>query len=300
VGTPGISPVKAGLETRASADKSYSAGLSSEEQKVLNALTQEQIAEFKRFGDRVSRDTAFVEALSSDDREANEMSSRLATAQARAERADAAYADRLAMAERLSSLRDSGITMSIDLARDPYNLETFRRLTEQYGDSAAALVLMESELARQAPRPNRAFSDGTAMPVSFDEVRAQHLRERESVEFAPDLDGTKRGNDRSVAGTSRSYAAPAAAPLTPAAGGEVSRGAPHVRGAIDAGGAEIRGRTQTSAESFERQHQIDKAPDGTLSSEKSLMRKAGQQVAADAAKTADNAKDLVNNLLKKK
>jgi conjugal transfer mating pair stabilization protein TraG len=44
----------------------------------------------------------------------------------------------------------------------------FMRYAEEYGgDSAAAHALMESELARQSLRPNRVFSDGTALPASF-------------------------------------------------------------------------------------------------------------------------------------
>jgi conjugal transfer mating pair stabilization protein TraG len=63
--------------------------LSAAQQKVLNSLTQEQIAEFKQFGDRVSRDSSVVSSFASDSREAQEMSSRLATTTSRAERADA-------------------------------------------------------------------------------------------------------------------------------------------------------------------------------------------------------------------
>ncbi|HBY62591.1 MAG TPA: conjugal transfer protein TraG, partial [Solibacterales bacterium] len=113
VGAPGISPVKAGLVSNASGSKRYGAGLSAEQQKVLNELSEEQIAEFKRFGDRITRDTSFVEAVATDAREAKDISSRLAKAVSKVDRADAAYSERLSMAERLSSLRDRGVTISV-------------------------------------------------------------------------------------------------------------------------------------------------------------------------------------------
>jgi conjugal transfer mating pair stabilization protein TraG len=113
-GHVGINTPVAGAELQARAGKNYSSGLSAAQQKVLNSLTQEQIAEFKQFGDRVSRDSSVVSSFASDSREAQEMSSRLSTATSRAERADATFAERTAFAERLSSAKGQG---RIDLGR---------------------------------------------------------------------------------------------------------------------------------------------------------------------------------------
>jgi conjugal transfer mating pair stabilization protein TraG len=49
------------------------------------------LAEFKQFGDRVSRDSSFIKQIANDSREAQEMSSRLASTHARSERADASF-----------------------------------------------------------------------------------------------------------------------------------------------------------------------------------------------------------------
>lgn len=291
VGAPGISPVKAGVVANASSGKSYSAGLSAEQQKVLNELSEEQIAEFKRFGDRATRDTSFVETVATDAREAQDISSRLSSAAANVDRAEAAYADRLSMAERLSSLRDRGITISIDMARDPHNLEMFRRLTEDYGNSAAAMVLMENEIARQAPRPIRNFSDGTALPISFDDVRARHEADRSSPTFARVVEAIKQRNDETATKTVRGYSAPS--PRSSAADN-------HLRGEVAAEGARIASQARSGDAGFDGKHQISAQPDGTLSSRASLLKKAGKQVASDASNTIDDAKELVTQLLKKK
>jgi conjugal transfer mating pair stabilization protein TraG len=291
VGATSISPVKAGLLANASAGKSYSAGLSAEQQKVLNELSEEQVAVFKRFGDRATRDTSFVEAVATDAREAQDISSRLARSATSVDRAEAAYAERLSMAERLSSLRDRGVTISVDMARDPHNFEMFRRLTEDYGNSAAAMVLMENEIARQAPRPIRNFSDGTALPVSFDDVRAQREFDRGSPAFSPDVEAIKRRNDETTAKTVRGYSGPSPQP---------SGASNDIRGEVAAEGARITSQARNNDTGFDDKHQISVQPDGTLSSRTSLLKKAGRQVASDASNSTENAKDLVTRLLKKR
>jgi hypothetical protein len=86
-------------------------------------------------------------------------------------------------------------SISIDIAQDPHNLEMFMRYAEQYGgDSAAAHTLMESELARQSLRPNRVFSDGTALPASFGKIRDQHDRSRVKTALTPDIIGQHQSN----------------------------------------------------------------------------------------------------------
>ncbi|CAI09915.1 conjugal transfer protein TraG N-terminal domain-containing protein [Aromatoleum aromaticum] len=82
----GINTPVAGAELQARAGKNYMSGLSAAQQKVLNSLTQEQIAEFKQFGDRVSRDSSLINSFAKDSREAQDMSSRLASVMSRAER----------------------------------------------------------------------------------------------------------------------------------------------------------------------------------------------------------------------
>jgi len=150
----GLNAGAVGGRLNASADKSYLSGLSAQEQKVLGSMSSEQLAEFKQFGDRVSRDASFMSMIANDSREAHDMTARLASTHARSERAEASLADRMAFAVRVSAAHEKGEAISIDIAQDPHNLEMFMRYAEQYGGrSAAAHTLMESELARQSLRP---------------------------------------------------------------------------------------------------------------------------------------------------
>src|SRR5690606_36943441 len=91
--------------------------------------------------------------------------------------------------------------LSIDIAQDPHNMAMFMRYAEQYGgDSAAAHMLMESELARQALRPTRSFSDGSAVPSSFEDIRDHHEQGRHDAGLDARVDESRRSNDQRVLG----------------------------------------------------------------------------------------------------
>lgn len=285
----GINTPVAGAELQARAGKNYMSGLSAAQQKVLNSLTQEQIAEFKQFGDRVSRDSSLINSFAKDSREAQDMSSRLASVMSRAERADASFAERTAFAERLSLARDRGESLSIDIAQDPHNLEMFLRYAEQYGgDSASALSMFEAELARQGLTPNRVFSDGTALPTSFDDVRVLHDRHASDPTLSPDLLASDQQHRATVARSNRP---------TPSAHSDTSP--PSLRNDVQTEGKAIRNETASARSTFDRKAEIVNTADGTLATKKSLLKQSGKQVVDDGAASIDNAKEVVKDLLRK-
>ena len=286
----GVSTPIAGADARASAGKNYQSSLSAEQQKVLGSLTSDQIAEFKQFGDRVSRDTSVIEAVASDSRESKDLSSRLATATARSTRADASVAERTAMAERLSAARERGETISIDTAQDPYNLAMFMRFAEQYGgNSASAMALFEAELARQGLPPNRTFSDGTALPASFGDIRPLYDRASADTNLDPDIAARARSNRGSV---SAADVRPSLTTERPAATA--------LRAEVQESGVDIRQQVRSDSAAVDARSDVVRAPDGTLQSRKSLLKQAGKQVASDASASLDNAGDLVKDLIRKK
>jgi conjugal transfer mating pair stabilization protein TraG len=287
----GLNTAMAGGRLNATADRSYLSGLSAHEQKVLGSMTNEQLSEFKQFGDRISRDTSFASVVATDSREAREMASRLSSAAARSARADASLSDRSAFSERVSSAYERGEVISIDIAQDPHNVAMFTRYAEQYGgNSAAARALMEAELARQSLKPNRTFSDGTGIPVAFDQLRNEYLRQAAIVDLDTDVDARRRAGDADVAGY------PHDRQPQPHDGAARSS----IRGAVQSRGAEIRRDVGAQRNSFDRDADIVKTEDGTLASRRSLLKQSGKQVGQDATASLDNAKDAVKDLLKRK
>ena len=278
-----------GGRLNARADKTYLSGLSAQEQKVLGSMSSEQLAEFKQFGDRVSRDASLMDIVANDSREAHDFAARLASTHARSERAEANLANRTAFAERVSAAHEKGEAIAIDIAQDPHNLEMFMRYAEQYGgNSAAAHTLMESELARQSLRPNRAFSDGAALPTSFGDIRDQHVHQRGDVALSPNIDGQHQSNREQISRIEN----------TKPSRGSASIVSP-IRDEIRTHGDQIRSGAESSRANFDTKAEIIKNDDGTLASRKSLLVQSGKQVGNDAAATLDNAKEVVNDLLRK-
>ncbi len=290
-GHVGVEGGVAGAQLRGSAEKSYQSGLSAEQHKVLGSLTNEQIAEFKQFGERISKDSSFAQAVSDDSREAQEMTSRLSTTTSLSERADAAYAQRLSIAEQLSAAHTRGDTISVNIAQDPYNLEMFMRYAQQYGGtSAAALAMMDAELGRQGLRPNRVFGDGTAMPMSFDDVRRVHDQDAATSELAPDVARRDRQNRAGVSKFGRGGPPQATDSPDPRP----------IRAEMEARGAAIRSKTEAASKGFDDKAQITTETDGTLASKKSLLWQSSKQVGADSNTSTDNAAAVIKGLFRKK
>ncbi|MBX3642082.1 MAG: conjugal transfer protein TraG N-terminal domain-containing protein [Rubrivivax sp.] len=289
-GRLGLNAGVAGAQVDASGDKAYMSGLSAEQKKVLGSMTSDQIAEFKQFGDRVSRDVTFVSAISDDLRQSQELGSRLALSASRAERAQASYGERNALAERISEARERGESISIDIAQDPYNLAMFLRYAERYGgDSASAAALFDAELARQGLRPTRTFSDGAALPESFSELRHQFAQTSADPVRNPDLSARDTQNRDAVANALGS-----ALPSIPASPNA------RVRPEVNARGAAIREQADQAGRGFDAEAEVTRSADGTVSTTKSLLLKSGRQVAADANATLDEAKDAVKGVLNRK
>lgn len=285
----GVSTPIAGLTGNATADKNYMSGLSSAEQKILASMSSDQLAEFKQFGDRVSRDRSFMSVVTSDAREAQDLAARLSSTTSRSERADASLADRSAFAERVSTAYERGETISIDIAQDPHNLAMFTRYAEQYGgSSASARVLMEAELARQSLRPHRVFSDGAAVPTAFGHLTAQHMRDTNYPALVPDVMGRHRANESGVRGFVGTPGR--SSPVEPPS---------DLRSAIRSDAERLRVAASGDHQAFDRKAQITKTPDGTLASERSLMLQTGKQVKEDSAPLIKDAKQAVKNALKK-
>ncbi|MDR0776820.1 MAG: conjugal transfer protein TraG N-terminal domain-containing protein [Azonexus sp.] len=288
----GINTPIVGVQANATGEKNYTSGLSAAEQKALSSMSSEQISAFKQFGDRVSHDSSFVNAISTDAREAQDLSARLSSTTARSERADASLAARTTFAERVSSAYERGEAISIDIAQDPHNLEMFTRYAQQYGgNSASARVLMDAELARQSLQPQRVFSDGSAMPTGFGDISTQHLGDLDDPALKPDITGlhrANRGNAHRLGATPQS-AAPASQPDSPT----------ELRRTINKEGQRIRDTTASDETNFDGKAQVTKTSDGTLSSGRSLMVQTIKQGAQDAGHVIDDAKQAVKGTLKK-
>jgi conjugal transfer mating pair stabilization protein TraG len=289
-GHTGMSTPIAGVSANAAVDKNFSTTLTGAEQRALASMTSEQISAFRQFGDRATRDTSFVQVMTSDAREAQELSARLASSASRSERADAALTERTALAERVSVAHERGDSIVIDIAQDPHNLRMFTRYAEQYGGgSASAQVLMASELARQSMKPQRVFSDGTALPKNFDALTMQNHRQAADAALTPDL--AQRNQDEKMQVRSLETASPLAnSTSTPST----------LRDGIRDQGTRIREQVTEGQGRFNDHAEASRMPEGTLASERSLLKRTVDQVQADVTPVLEDAKRAVKDALRQR
>jgi len=277
---------------QASGDKSYLSSLSAQEQKALASLTGDQLVAFKQFGDRVSKDTSYVQAVSSDASEAREMSSRLNTTHGRSERAEAALSDRINFANQVSTAYAKGEAISIDIAQDPYNMEMFLRYAQTYGgNSAAAHAMMSAELARQSLGPNRVLSDGSSLPTSFEGVRELHQHQLDDPALSPNIQNVHRANAGATSRFGNNPTRPLERPADPPS---------PIRNEVQQKSQQIRGKTTSAGGDFDNKVEIVKTDDGTLASKKSLVGQSMKQVGKDATNTAQEVSDAAKDLFNRK
>jgi len=286
VGAPGISPIKANAS--GSAGKSYTRSLDETEQKVANELGSDQLRQFRSFAERATRDQSLVRALGSDQREGDELASRMSTAVGRVESTQSSYAERSAIAERLSKANETGEVLSIDLAQLPANsdfIKRYQRLASEYGsDSLALQAAMASELASRALPPTRTAS-GSALPTSFEDVRAIRSQDLEASVFSRErVIGADAANDLSVG--KRIGTGPLVAPEVP---GQLARARSEIAQRVSEAGS-----LQSPAATFDARNEIIRNPDGTVSSKKSQQLGNLRQLRDDASALADNARELID------
>jgi len=277
----------------AKVQKSYQSGLSAAEQKVLGSMTADQISAFKQFGDRVSRDKNFATSVVNDAREAHELASRLSDSASRSARADASLTDRTAFVDRISSARERGETLSIDVAQDPHQQEMMLRLAERYGgSSAAARTMLDAELARRSLAPNRTDADGQALPTTFQELGQLHHAQSRQTEIR----GDRHASEIKASNSARLDR------FLPEPRGTLQQGPQtlSLRSDLQARGTALHGDVARREQGFGNRTEANVTEDGTPVTQRSLLKAAATQAAKDAEVTGQAAIDAVQDLLKAK
>jgi conjugal transfer mating pair stabilization protein TraG len=133
------------------------------------------------------------------------------------------------------------------------------------------------------------FSDGTALPSSFGDVRNLHDHQATDPALSPDLAASHRQHRAKM--SQFNHSAPGTHPDTNPS---------PLRNDVQTQGNAIRNETGSANSSFDRKAEIVDTADGTLVTRKSLLKQSGKQVVDDGEASIDNAKDAVKELLRKK
>lgn len=288
LGTSGFGPIRA--NATGSADKSYSSNLTEQEQKVASEFTNDQLRQFRSFADRVTRDQSFARALGAESRDGHELASRLTTATTRVQSAQSIYAERQAVANRLSTAHETGEALSIDLAQLPANsdfMRQYQRLAAEYGsDSLALQAAMASELATRALPPTKNQSSSAALPATFADVESTRQADlRDPIFDRSRVEAADRSNDHAAAPVSG-----APLPTEPALPSALSG----VRSEVTARAAQA-GQRSPAAESFDRRNEITRNADGTIGTRRSQGISNLRQLREDVVNMAEQARELLRD-----
>lgn len=275
----------------ASADKRYASTLSQSEQKILASMSRDDLSEFKRFSDRVSHDTSVLRSFGDDERQGTELASRLATATGRAERADRAYSERSAMAERISVAHESGETLSVDLSRSPdraYLMQRYTELADRYGEGSSAVqIMLANELALQALQPSGVFRDGSALPSSFQDMRGQYEESKLDSRLLPSgVDAAAAANDGALERKGKRLKPVSTAPSSPADGAGTS---------IAADPQNVAGKVDSDINQFDARTGIVRGKDGSIHTPKSQLKQNIKSLANDVKSMFDDGNDSTSN-----
>jgi conjugal transfer mating pair stabilization protein TraG len=271
----------------ASTGKNYTAALTQSEQKVLASMSHDDLSEFKRFSDRLSRDTSVLQAIGTDEQRGSELASRFASATGRVERADRALMERVAIAERVSASHESGDTLSVDLSRSPdraYLMQRYTELADRYGDESSAVqIMLSNELALRSLRPTGSFSDGSAMPSSFESLRGQYEASKQDPQMLQkEVDSAAANNERRLGSRSGTPRPLQAAPASAADG---------VRAGIEGESKPVSSTVHREIEQFDKRNEIVRDKDGTVHTSKSQFRQNLNDLASDAGSLLGGDKD---------
>ncbi len=267
--------------------KNFHDGLSETDRKIVNRLSNEDVEEFKRYSDRVTRDQSFVRALSGDQNEANRLSAQLSERTSRAQRAESVLSDRVGEAERISKSHENREAISIDMAKDPAHAAMMLKYARQYGpNSASAYVMMDAELARAGLPPTPTFSDGTAVPQSFRDVEALHRSRSASPNVSPNVDSQNAQNRAKVAGAKFS-----------SGGGSAPQGPSSTRAEVQQAAARIKGEVLGATGGFDAKHELGRDPHGNATTDRSQLLDVTRRAAADDAATTEQVKKNLDRIV---
>lgn len=293
-------PSAYGIGGGGTVEKRYGAKLSDDEHKILEQANSETYRAVRSFGDRATTDRAFLNAISSEGQSGRTLASALAQSQTRAESAERRFSEALSFSEETRRAHERGETITRDIAQDPAFMGAvleFERAAAEYGGNTQSLAAyLSSRLGNYSLTPAR-VNEASALPSSFEDVRALGMSQRGDGAVNPELQRTKGSNDAAV--VDRPLADPSAPPsaraVVPAAMPRPVEGAPGdladpqafrqgVRSQVDGKQAQVQG----GLAGFDEKHELTRTPDGKVVGHGSMVKQTVQSLGRDAEAAIDD------------
>ncbi|TDY35320.1 conjugal transfer protein TraG N-terminal domain-containing protein [Janthinobacterium sp. 75] len=192
-GIPGVGSI--GISARGSKD--YVASIDQQLKDIRNKLNSEDVTKFKEWGEMIAKNTSLLNSVISDNRNGQEIAARLSSSVSRSERADATLREQEEYSRAVSGAFERGESMSIDLAKNPKNIDLFESLLSHGDSSASAQIIFDSHLGSIAKSPIIP-STTSNLPNSFQAVRDIYNRDKSDPLLNPNVIKIHQGNKSKV------------------------------------------------------------------------------------------------------
>jgi conjugal transfer mating pair stabilization protein TraG len=127
------------------------------------------------------------------------------------------------------------------------------------------------------------------VPTTFEQVRGRHLLQNSDAALAPNVDARHHLDNERVEAFQRGAQLKKPGPAAPSS----------TRSEVETEGSTIRTTVGSRRARFEARTELTETDDGTLASQRSLMKQSAKQVGKDAGAALDSAKEAVKGLLRK-
>jgi conjugal transfer mating pair stabilization protein TraG len=305
-------PSAFGIGGGALTEKRYGASLSDAEKKILDHTNSETYRAVRNFGDRVTRDKSFLKSLASEGQSGVSLSSSLVQTTSRADSAERRLSEAVSRSEETRLAFEKGETITRDLAQDPAYVDAvmdYERAAAQFGTNTQSLAAyFSARLGNYSMNPAR-FTENSAVPMTFAGVRELHTRRVQDESVNPDTAQRKAAHDDDARTKplATPQAAPAAGspgvPVTPSALAVPTGGAVQLRDPTgfradveQRGGGRAQGN-EAQHMSFDERHQLERRPDGSVTTHQSLVGTTAKRVKQDSEVALGDASDSASREL---
>lgn len=300
-------PMAYGIGGGAAIDKRYGASLSDAEKRILDHSNAETFKAVRSFGDRVSRDRSFLNSLASEGQSGTSLASSLVDTATRSESAERRFSEAFSRSQETRLAFEKGETITRDLAQDPAYVDAvleYERVAAQFGGNTQSLAAyFSSRLGNFSLTPSR-FSESSALPATFQDVRSMHEQLRRDAAVGADVHAVKAANDGQLRTRPLANPPPAPSATSPdvARSPDASPAATGDHGAILVDGRSFRANIESSRvtqagsnaagqDGFDSRHEIERRPDGGLVTHRSMVGATLKSVKRDVEASVDDARD---------
>ncbi|MCG2583877.1 conjugal transfer protein TraG N-terminal domain-containing protein [Massilia sp. TS11] len=280
--------VKSGTELR----NAFSATLSTKDQKVLSALSDEQISEFSKYAQRHSTEHSHGMTEGRDHATGTEGRDGTVDTWRKLSQAGASFGKSLEYYEQVNTAFETSSAAVFDLAANPDQVRMFLKMHGQDAPGSAMELAREgAHLANIQLTPTPVFKNGAPVPNSFDAIQKYHEQkatEASRVDFHDP--GAQFTSNQTSRQTLPKHESTSEAPVPPTSPLQTQ-----VEAAIKQQKQKVNRLSQDAKNSYQTNTEIEEHSDGSVTTGRSPFFDVTGRALSDLKSKALRALDVITN-----